>query len=154
MPNTRGLKYSPRAKPAARQPVEILPAEQLREDLSNSPTQHGSSPAGASQLRLPWYSKHHSKVAVILCALAFWLQINSATTEIRVSSWKFSVCMGLSLLEIWQDCLSVDTFKAWWWINLFAFIYWQLQKLPRRDQFMKSDSFPEEKRLNSLLEMD
>lgn len=153
MANTE-VSNTPQEQSAARQPVEILPAEQLREDLCNSPSQHGSSPAGASQLRLPWYSKRNSKVTVILCALAFWLQINLATTEIRVSGWKFSVCMGLSLLEIWQDHLSVDIFKAWWWINLFTFIYWQLQKLPRRDQFMKSDSFPEEKRLNSSLEMD
>lgn len=58
----------------------------------------------------------------------------------------------MSLLETQQDHLSVDIFRAW--IHLFPLIYWQLQKLPRRDQFMKSDSFPEGKRLNCSLEMD
>lgn len=40
MSNNRGLKYSPKAKPAAGQPVEMLPAEELREDLCYRPSQH------------------------------------------------------------------------------------------------------------------
>lgn len=54
----------------------------------------------------------------------------------------------MSLLEIWQDHLSVDIFKACSFIPTHLLALAEVTK-----KRLKSDSFPEGKRVNSL-EMD